>query len=119
MAERILQDIAEQKIRLTKAQIIKNRAEKVRAWALARDYYSLGDFHQAIEYLNQYLSIDKENSCRGCEGKAYRNLGVAYESLREFQRAIEYYKKSLCIAKEIGDRELERKACSHWGFKAL
>ena len=34
MAERILQDIAEQKIRLTKAQIIKNREEKERAWAL-------------------------------------------------------------------------------------
>ncbi|CAH3171340.1 unnamed protein product [Porites evermanni] len=117
MAERILQDIAEQKIRLTIAQITENRAEQLGVcYTLATDYSSLGDFHQAIEYHKQYLSIAKEDSCRACEGKAYFNLGHAYGSLREFQRAIEYHKKSLCIAKEIGDRELEKRACCYLGI---
>ena len=45
MAERILQDIAEQRKRLTKAQINKNTAEKADAYRnLGRAYYSLGDF---------------------------------------------------------------------------
>ena len=51
MAERILQDIAEEKRRLTISQINKNTTEKAKAYHnLGRAYDFLEDFHQAIEY---------------------------------------------------------------------
>ncbi|CAH3015221.1 unnamed protein product [Porites evermanni] len=117
MAESILQDIAEQKKRLTKAQINKNTAEKADAYCnLGRAYYSFGDFHQAIEYHNQHLSIAKEVGDRAGEGCAYGNLGCAYDSVSEFQRAIEYHNQHLSIAKEVGDREGEGKAYGNLGL---
>ena len=52
MEERILQDIAGQKRRLAIAQICENTEEKADAYYnLGIAYYSLEDFHQAIEYL--------------------------------------------------------------------
>ena len=112
MAERILQDIAEQKKRLTKAQINKNTAEKADAYRnLGRAYYSLEDFHQAIEYDKQYLRIAEEVGDRAGEGRAYFELGLAYHSLKEFQRALEYFNQELSIAKEVGDRA--REGCAY------
>ena len=105
MAERILQDIAELKKRLTKAQINKNTAEKAEAYyKLGGAYYFLEDFHRAIEYLKKYLSIAEEVGDRAGAGCAYGNLGCAYDSLGDSQTALEYHEKSLSIAKEVGDR---------------
>ena len=71
MAERILQDIDEQKKRLAIAQINKNTAEKAEAYFnLGIAYYSLEDFKGAIEYLKQYLSIAEEVGDRAGAGCA-------------------------------------------------
>ena len=79
MAERILQDIAEQKKRLEIAQINKNTEEKAEAYYnLGSAYYFLEDFHRAIEYLKQYLSITEEVGNRAGAVCAYRDLGFAY-----------------------------------------
>ena len=103
--ETILQYIAEQKKRLRKAQIGKNTAEKADAYYnLGSAYYLLEDFHRAIEYLKQYLSIAEEVGERAGAGYAYGNLGCIYGSLGEPQTALEYHKKSLSIAKEVGNR---------------
>ena len=117
MAERILQDIAEQNKRLSIAQINKNTEEKADAYYnLARAYYFLEDFHRAIEYLKQYLSIAEEVGDRaGSAGWAYNNLGCAYDSLGDSQRAIEYYNQHLRIAKEVGNRACEGKAYCQLG----
>ena len=120
MAERILQDIAEQKERLTKAQINKNKVEKADVYCnLGRAYCSLRDFHQAIEYNKQYLSIAKEVGDRAGEGSAYCNLGVAYCSLQEFQRAIEYFNKYLIITQEVGNRAGQGKGYGNLGYVYL
>ena len=104
MAERILQDIAEQKKHLTKAQINKNKVEEARAcFKLGIAYDFLSDFHQAIKYFNQHLSIAKEVGDMKGEGRAYGSLGDAYTALEDPQQAMKYYKQSLSIAKEIGD----------------
>ena len=118
MAERILQYIAEHKKRLKIAQINKNMAEKARAyWNLAEAYDFLNDFHQAIEYLKQYLSIAEEVGHRaGSAGCAYGRVGGAYQSLGDYQRAIEYHNKHLRIAKEVGDRACEGTAYSNLGL---
>ena len=38
------------------------------------------------------------------EGRAFRNLGNAYDSLGDFQKAIEYQERHLKIAKEVGNK---------------
>ena len=116
MAERILQDIAEQKKRLAIAQINKNTAEKARAyWNLGNAYFSLKDFHRAIEYGKQYLGIAEEVGDRAGAGRAYSNLGRAYQSLGDSQIAIEYHNQHLWIAKEVGNRACEGKAYGSLG----
>ena len=50
------------------------------------------------------MKIAKEIGDRAGEGRAYGNLGNAYDSLGDYQKAIEYHEKHLKIAKEIGDR---------------
>ena len=82
MAERIRQDIAEQKKRLTIAQINKNTEEKAEAYYnLGRAYYFLEDFHRAIEYLKQYLSIAEEVGDRAGARRAYiRSSAVLMDS---------------------------------------
>ena len=46
-----------------------------------------------IEYHEQQLSIAKDVSDRAGQGRAYGNLGNAYQSLGQFQQAIEYHKQ--------------------------
>ena len=108
MAARIKQDIAQQKIRLTKAQITKNRVEEARAYCiLGDDYYSLGDVQQALECHKQHWSIVKKDGDRAGERLAYRNLGIDYRSLGDIHRAIEYHEKALSIATEAGEKRVE------------
>ena len=116
MAERILQIIAEQKKRLTIAQINKNTAEEARAYYnLAEAYYLASDFHQQIEYLKQYLSIAEEVGDRAGARRAYHKLGCAYGFLGDYQRGIEYHNQDLRIAKELGDRAGEGCAYGNLG----
>ena len=57
----------------------------------------------------------KEIGDRAGEGRAYGNLGNAYQSLGDYQKAIEYHEKRLKIAKEIGDRAGEGRAYGNLG----
>ena len=52
---------------------------------------------------------------RAGEGKAYGNLGNAYDSLGDFQKAIEYHERHLKISKEVGNRAGEGKAYCNLG----
>ena len=56
------------------------------------------DFQRAIYYHNQHLSIAQEVGDRAGEGRAYANLGNAYQSLGKFQEAINYHNQHLSIA---------------------
>ena len=47
---------------------------------LGNAYYSLGDFSKAIDHHGLDLAIAKEVGDRAGEGKAYGNLGNAYQS---------------------------------------
>ena len=50
------------------------------------------------------MKIATEIGARGREGRAYGNLGNAYQSLDDYRKAIEYHEKNLKIAIELGDR---------------
>jgi len=49
------------------------------------------------------------------QGKAYRNLGNAYDSLGDFKKAIHYHERHLEILKELGDRSGEGNAYGNLG----
>jgi tetratricopeptide (TPR) repeat protein len=50
------------------------------------------------------------------EGRAYGDLGNAYDSLGQFDTAVEFYEKHLAIALEVGDRAGEGKAYCNLGI---
>ena len=109
MTERILQDIAEQKKRLTKAQISQNTAEKADSYCKLDDaYFSLGDVQQAMEYPKQHWSIVKKLGDREEEGLAYLNLAQDSRMIGDFQRAIEHLNQALRIANEVGNKGAKR-----------
>ena len=64
---------------------------------------------------NINLKIAKEIGDRAGEGRAYGNLGIAYDSLGDYQKVIEYHEKRLKISKEIGDRAGEGRAYVNLG----
>ena len=52
---------------------------------------------------------------RAGEGKAYCNLGNAYDGLGDFRKAIEYHERDLKISKEVGDKVGEGGAYGNLG----
>ena len=49
------------------------------------------------------------------EGRAYGNLGNAYQGLGDFKQAIKYHEQHLSIAKEVGDKAGEGRAYANLG----
>ena len=45
---------------------------------LGKDYHTLGDYQQAVEYHKRALNIAKEVGDKAREGRAYGNLGKDY-----------------------------------------
>ncbi|CAH3190438.1 unnamed protein product [Porites lobata] len=74
-----------------------------------------------IEYHKQQLNFAKKVGDRAGLGRAYRNLGIAYNCLGQFQQAIEYHKQDLSIAIEVGDRAGQGRAYCNLGnaYKSL
>jgi tetratricopeptide (TPR) repeat protein len=70
----------------------------------ARSRRSQGDFSKAIAYHAQHLAIAKEVGHRAGEGRAYGNLGIAYNTQGDCSDALEHHAQHLVIAKEVGDR---------------
>ncbi|MBD2005806.1 MULTISPECIES: tetratricopeptide repeat protein [Cyanophyceae] len=72
---------------------------------LGNAYLSLGNYPQAIEYLEQYLTTvrNRGDSAGEAEAKALGNLGIAYKSIGDYDRAINCHKQHRTIAKAIGD----------------
>ena len=77
--------------------------------------FSSRTLKKALKYHEKDLKIAKEIGDRAGEGKAYGNLGIAYNSLGDFRKTIKYHKKHLKIAIEIGDRAGEREAYGNLG----
>ena len=74
---------------------------------------------RAIEYHEKDVSIAKDVGDRAGEGRAYGNLGNAYNNLTDYQRVIEYHEKDLKIAKHVGNRAGEGGAYCNLGYAYL
>jgi tetratricopeptide (TPR) repeat protein len=77
-------------------------------------YDSLEDYSKAIEYHAQHLAIAKEVGERAGEGRAYGNLGRAYQE-GNFSKNFEYHAQHMAIATEVGDRVGEGEAYGDLG----
>ena len=73
------------------------------------------DFQDALDCRERDLKISREVEGRQGKGRAYCNLGNAYDSLGDFQKATEYHEQNLKISKEVGDRAGEGKAYCNLG----
>ena len=73
------------------------------------------DFQIAIDRHEGDLKISIEVGDKAGEGKAYCNLGNAYNSLGDFQKALEYHERHLKISKEVGDMAGEGMAYGNLG----
>jgi tetratricopeptide (TPR) repeat protein len=59
--------------------------------------------------------IAKEVGDRAGQGRAYANLGIAYQSQGDFSKAIDHHTQHLAIAKEVGDRAGEGRSYGKLG----
>ena len=76
----------------------------------------ISDYQRSIAYHEKDLEISKGSGDQGGEGRAYANLGIAYQSLGDYGKAIEYHEKHLKIAKDIGDQGEEGVAYGNLGI---
>ena len=67
-----------------------NRAEEInRLLDESVEYLNNGEYEKAIEHCNKILEIDPSN------GKAYNNIGNAYQYQKRYQEALESYNKAI------------------------
>ncbi|MBD2087116.1 tetratricopeptide repeat protein [Coleofasciculus sp. FACHB-542] len=82
---------------------------------LGNAYYFLGNYSQAIEYLQQHLTIAQKIGERKGEGTALGNLGIVYQTIGNYPQVIEYYEQHLTITRQIGDCKGEGTALGNLG----
>jgi tetratricopeptide (TPR) repeat protein len=70
---------------------------------LGNAYYSLGDYHKAIEFYEKQLEIARQMGDLRAEGSDLGSLGMAFYALGDYQSAIEYMQQHLDIAYKISD----------------
>jgi len=66
-------------------------------------YRNIGEPHNALEYYQRALKIDKQIGNKKGEGIRVGNIGKVYYSLSDFPKAIENLRIALKIAKEMND----------------
>ncbi|MDJ0799099.1 MAG: tetratricopeptide repeat protein [Calothrix sp. MO_167.B12] len=82
---------------------------------LGNSDYVLGNYNQAINYLEQSVGIAEQiNDSLGINN-ALINMGKVYEALGNYSRAIDCHKESLSIAKNINNRKGEAQALINLG----
>jgi tetratricopeptide (TPR) repeat protein len=67
-------------------------------------YQNLGNYHRAIEYLEQSLVFNRKLGNQRVKAASLTNLGGIYLELTDHQRAIEYHEQALVIRRKLGDR---------------
>ena len=93
------EDINHQEQRLRIAKELGDEAGEGRTYGnLGNAYQSLGDFKEAVKYLNEDITIAIEQGDRAGERDAYGNLGNAYQSVGALKQALKYHNQHLSIA---------------------
>jgi tetratricopeptide (TPR) repeat protein len=70
-------------------------------------YHAIGDYDQALDYLQQSLSIKREIGDKAGEGSTLNNISQIYDARGDYDQALDYLQQSLQIRREIGDKKGE------------
>ncbi|KAL2079565.1 hypothetical protein ACEWY4_025309 [Coilia grayii] len=63
-----------------------------------------GEYETALKLHKTHLSIAQELSDYAAQGRAYGNMGNAYNALGAFDQAVRYHRQELQISMEVNDR---------------
>ncbi|TRY67988.1 hypothetical protein DNTS_035551 [Danionella cerebrum] len=63
-----------------------------------------GDYETALKLHKTHLSIAQELNDYAAQGRAYGNMGNAYNALGAFDQAVRYHRQELQISMEVNDR---------------
>ncbi len=70
---------------------------------IASNYYNMGEYDQALNYLNLGLKISEEQGYKRIINSHLFLFGEVYLLKGEFNKALEYYTRYLDNIKELGD----------------
>ena len=70
---------------------------------ISQIYKARGDYDQALEYLEQSLTISRQIGDRAGEGTTLNNISQIYKARGDYDQALEYLEQSLTIRRQIGD----------------
>ncbi|HLL70788.1 MAG TPA: tetratricopeptide repeat protein [Pyrinomonadaceae bacterium] len=79
-------------------------------------FHALEQYEQALNHLNQALTISIELQDREYEGWILGNIGIVYASQSQFHQAVSAYEKSLDISRELNDRLSEAHSLVNLGI---
>jgi tetratricopeptide (TPR) repeat protein len=85
---------------------------------LGRASYRLGQYDNALNYIQGAQSIAEDLDNREQEALSELILGWIYQRLGRYDQSAEHYEKMLTIRRMIGDRHGEATALSHLGWLA-
>lgn len=111
-------DNAERERAIERMGIANNKPQKVGSGSIdqgrAEDKNACS--FEAIEKLEQELSIATQKGDMAGVIRAYRTLGSAYRKRKDLKTSIKYHERELDIAKEVGDKAEERRAYENLGI---
>lgn len=111
LADRLLHSEDKPELRV---KILKRKAQALAN--LGYYYNSKGDFHEALNYINQSLKIQEEIGDKNSMSSSYNNLGFMYSNQGNIPTALEYYGKSLKLNLETGNKTGAASALSNTGM---
>lgn len=78
-------------------------------------YYALGQYDPALDYLKQSLAIQQEIGGEQGEGATLNNIGYIHKARGDYNTALDYYQQSLAIQQKIGDKQGEGSTLNNIG----
>ena len=88
--------------RVCDSQDLKTRAEAL--GQTGKLLHHLGDFKNALPFMEQSLAIQQQIGDRAGEGTTLNNISQIYDAQGDYETALTYLKQSLAIRQQIGDR---------------
>jgi len=71
---------------------------------IGKQYFHIGNYETALNYLKQSLAIRQEIGDKSGEGTTLNNMATIALARGDYEIALNYLKQSLAIAQEIGDK---------------
>lgn len=78
-------------------------------------YLSLGQYKEAINFLQQSLEIARSIPDKKCESSSLDNLGIAHYYIGKYEEAIIFHQQSLEIAQSIPNKKCEATSLGNLG----